>query len=141
MNFFSLFNAEKGNISIETYVVGGRYGLETPLVVVGFPGSRHKKRVMGEREISIRDYLERRFIKKLVRTKPKSTEWLGPEKRDFRGNGRLDRSYHNGLQFHFYEISNSGKLKQIIGKLEEEYGLTINKELPDFLVSDLERIV
>jgi len=81
------------------------------------------------------------LIKKRIGTEKKSTGDLNSEKRDFRGNGELDRSYHNGSQFHFYEGNSNGQLEEAIKGLEGEYGLTPNRELPDFLDSDLARLV
>ena len=150
MNFFSRFNQKKEEtgekeepISIETYVVDDisllkRYGLENPLIVVSFPGRRHENEVVTRREISIRDYLEKTLIKKQVETE--STEEDGPEKRYLRGNGESDRVYHGDLDFHFYESVN-GELKEVIKTLERNYSLTISRELPDFLVSDLASLV
>jgi len=84
------------------------------------------------------------------------TKRAGPETIYLRGNGKSDRSYHkvdrsNGesdgsshkvdLQFHFYECSSRRKLKRAIGRLRGKYGLTINRELPDFLASDLASLV
>jgi len=135
---------EEEPISIDTYVIDDisllkRYGLENPLIVVSFPGRRHESEVVTRREISIRDYLEKTLIKKPVETK--STEGLGIEKTYFRGHGKSDRIYHGDLDFHFYEGSSRRKLKKAIGRLRGKYGLTINQELPDFLVSDLASLV
>ena len=153
MSFLSRFTQKKekmeeveGPISIETYAIGNisllnEYGLENPLIVIGFPGSEHKERVVTRRETLIRYYLDRIFTKKRIKTKIESTEGIGSEKRDLRGNGELDRSYHNGSQFHFYESGSNGELKEVIDALESEYGLTIDRELPASLVSDLERII
>ena len=135
---------EEGKIiSIDAYVVGRDYGLEKPLIVIGFSGGGHEVRVESEKEFLVRGYLEDTLMKKQIRTETRSTKGFEPGKRGFRGNGISDRSYHEdiGMQFHFYEGSDDKKLRKVIKKLEERYKILVTQRLPNFLASDLENLI
>jgi len=133
---------QEKTISIDAYVVKpDEYNLQSPLIVVGFPGGNHVAREESNDEASIRNYLDYRFIKRWIKTNQTDTHDLSEDQRDLKGNGKLDRAFHYGGQYHFYEAKGSEEVQGVIAELKDNFGLVPMSQLPDYLASDLGRLV
>ena len=103
MNLFFKKELQKERITNTKIYVVKKSDLDNFLVIVGFSGDEHNARVMDNFESSIRNYLEQNFIKKMISRELKHPKISFSGQRYLRGNGKSDRTYHSGNQFHFYE--------------------------------------
>ena len=118
-----------------------KYSLQNPIIVVGFPGKYHIKRIESDEEAKIRDYLDKRLVKRRIKTKTEDTNPLTSDRRNLRGRGKLDRSYHDGRQYHFYEAHSHEEMGEATKALKDYFGLNLISKLPGDLVSDFEKFV